>query len=77
MPETEGVKVPLAWLLDRVLNLKGFSAGGARLFEKQPLVIAAKKGTPSSDLLELAQKVIEKVKENFSIEIEPEVKIIK
>jgi UDP-N-acetylmuramate dehydrogenase len=77
MPETEGVKVPLAWLLDRVLNLKGFSMGGARLFEKQPLVVAAKKGTPSSDVLELAQKVIEKVKENFSISIEPEVKIIK
>ena len=77
MPETDGVKVPLAWLLDRVLNIKGLSVGGARLFEKQPLVIAAKKGTPSSDVLELAQKVIEKVKENFSISIEPEVKIIK
>ena len=77
MPETDGVKVPLAWLLDKVLALKGFAIGGARLFEKQPLVVAAKKGTPSSDVLELAQKVIEKVKENFSIEIEPEVKIIK
>lgn len=77
MPETDGVKVPLAWLLDKVLALKGFAIGGARLFEKQPLVVAAKKGTPSSDVLELAQKVIEKVKENFSISIEPEVKIIK
>jgi len=77
MPETNGVKVPLAWLRDRVLNLKGFSVGDARLFEKQPLVIAVKKNTSSSDVLKLADSVAQKVKENFSISIEPEVKIIK
>jgi len=77
MPETSGVKIPLAWLLDRVLNLKGFSVGGARLFEKQPLVVAAKKGTTSDEVIKLASVVTEKVKEKFSISIEPEVKIIK
>lgn len=77
MPETAGVKIPLAWLLDRVLNLKGFAVGGARLFEKQPLVVAATKGTSSDDVLALAHAVAEKVQENFSISIEPEVKIIK
>ncbi len=77
MPETAGVKVPLAWLLDHVLNLKGFTVGGARLFEKQPLVIAAKKGTASGDVLALAAVVMQKVQESFSISIEPEVKIIK
>lgn len=77
MPETDGVKVPLAWLLDKVLALKGFAMGGARLFEKQPLVIAAKKNTSSRDVLELADTVAQKVKENFFITIETEVKIIK
>lgn len=77
MPETDGVKVPLAWLLDKVLALKGFATGGARLFEKQPLVIAAKKNTSSRDVLELADNVARKVKENFFITIETEVKIIK
>ena len=37
LPESPGVKVPLAWILDKVLGLKGFAVGGARLFERQPL----------------------------------------
>src|SRR6185437_3970041 len=75
MPETSGVKVPLAWLLDHVLQLKGTSVGGARLYEKQPLVIAAKFGTHTSDVLALAEKVKQEVKEKFQISIEEEVKI--
>ncbi len=76
MPETAGVKVPLAWLLDHVLDLKGASVGGARLFEKQPLVIAAARNTSSNDVQELAEKVKREVKEKLHLEIEPEVKII-
>jgi UDP-N-acetylmuramate dehydrogenase len=76
MPETSGVKVPLAWLLDRALNLKGTTVGGARLFEKQPLVIVAKKNTPGSDVRMLAQKIKKEVQEKLHIEIEAEVKII-
>lgn len=76
MPETAGVKVPLAWLLDKVLSLKGTSVGGARLFEKQPLVIAAQKNTSSNDVRALAQKIKKEVKEKLQIDIEEEVKII-
>ena len=76
MPETEGVKVPLAWLLDKVLDLNGYHIGGARLFERQPLVIAAARNTSSSDVRALAKAVQEKVFENFAIQLEPEVKII-
>lgn len=76
MPETSGTKVPLAWLLDKVLGLKGASVGGARLFEKQPLVIAAQKNTPYSDVVMLAEKVKAEVKKKLQIEIEEEVKII-
>ncbi|MGC9602811.1 MAG: UDP-N-acetylmuramate dehydrogenase [Minisyncoccia bacterium] len=76
MPEIEGVKVPLAWLLDKVLNLKGVSVGGARLYEKQPLVIAAEKNTPANDVRMLAQKIKKEVREKLHIEIEEEVKII-
>ena len=76
MPETGGVKIPLAWLLDHVLRLKGMRMGGARLFEKQPLVIAAARGCSARDVRELAKQVQEKVFENFGMHIEPEVKII-
>ena len=76
MPETAGVKVPLAWLLDNVLKLKGASVGGARLFEKQPLVIAAKRNTSSSEVQALAEKVLHEVKNKFNLDVEAEVKII-
>ncbi|HUD02665.1 MAG TPA: UDP-N-acetylmuramate dehydrogenase [Candidatus Paceibacterota bacterium] len=76
MPETTGVKVPLAWLLDHALNLKGATVGGARLYEKQPLVIVAKKNTPASDVYTLAQKIKKEVQEKLHIEIEEEVRVL-
>lgn len=76
MPETDGVKVPLGWLLDHALNLKGFSVGGARVFEKQALVISAEQKTSAHDVRELASLIQKKVFEKFQIKIEPEVKII-
>lgn len=76
LPESSGTKVPLAWLIDRVLNLKGLAVGGARLFERQPLVIAVARGTPAADVRALAGKVTSKVQEKFGINIEPEVKIL-
>src|SRR3989344_5086871 len=48
-----GVKVSLAWLLDRALGIKGLSVGGARLFERQPLVISASRDAHSRDVAEL------------------------
>jgi UDP-N-acetylmuramate dehydrogenase len=71
-----GVKISLAWLLDKGLGLKGFAIGGARLFEKQPLVIAAARGASADDVLQLAHTVKEKIKKEYGIDIEAEVKII-
>lgn len=76
MPETDGVKVPLAWLLDKQLAMRGYAHGGARLFEKQPLVIAAARGTPATDVRALAQEVVEKARDAFGISLEPEVRVI-
>ncbi len=70
------VKISLAWILDHALKLKGFSVGGARLHEHQPLVIVAEKNTPSNDVLKLVSYVQEKVKKEFEIEIEKEVVVI-
>lgn len=71
-----GVKVSLAWLLDHALEVKGLSVGGARLFERQPLVISASRTARSRDVTELAQKVAQLVQDKLKITIEPEVKII-
>ncbi len=76
MPETSGMKVPLAWLLDHALNMRGTSVGGARLFERQPLVIAAQKNSSSEDVKKLGALVQEKIRTAFGVEIEPEVRIV-
>lgn len=76
MPETNGIKVPLGWLLDHALNLRGYAVGGARLFEKQALVIAAAQGTSAHEVKELVNTVQKKVFEELKIKIEPEVKIL-
>ena len=52
------------------------SEGGARLFEKQILVIVAQHHAPSGDVKKLAERVQKKVFEEFKIKIEPEVKIL-
>jgi UDP-N-acetylmuramate dehydrogenase len=76
MPETTGVKVPLAWLLDKVLQVKGMNVGGARLFERQPLVIAASRDASAADVIELKEKIKTLAKEKLDLEIEEEVSII-
>ncbi len=76
MPEAEGVKVPLAWLLDHALSMKGLQMGRVRLFEKQPLVIVAENNCTAREVRDLAEHVSKKVFETFGIELEPEVKII-
>jgi UDP-N-acetylmuramate dehydrogenase len=76
MPESANVKVPLAWLLDKVLHFNGLRLGKARLFERQPIVITADRGATPADVRALAEHVRSAVRERFGFEIEEEVKII-
>lgn len=76
VPETANSKVPLAWMLDKVLHLNGFRLGKARLFEKQPIVITADRGCSAADVRELADQVRTEVRERFGFEIEEEVKVM-
>jgi UDP-N-acetylmuramate dehydrogenase len=69
----EGVKLPLAWLLDHVLGLKGYTNGRARLFEKQPLVIVAERGASALEVESLAREVEMRVANELSIILTREV----
>jgi UDP-N-acetylmuramate dehydrogenase len=77
-PETDPlyIKVSLAWILDKVLNLRGFSNGSAtvRLFERQPLVLVAEPGATAADVDALANEVAHRVFTATSIRIEREVR---
>lgn len=70
----QGIKVPLAWILDRALDLRGFSMGRARLFENQPLVLVTEPGATAQDVNALADAVAEKVFAATGIAIEREVR---
>jgi len=70
------VKIPLAWILDKVCNFKGLTHKGARLFEKQPLVLIASRGTPTSDVLALVSEVEREVYKKTNILIEREVEYV-
>ncbi len=67
------VKLSLAWLLDHALSLKGFSMGGARLFERQPLVIATDASATAHDVDALAREVALRVHDAIGVTIEREV----
>ncbi|MSR71001.1 UDP-N-acetylmuramate dehydrogenase [Candidatus Kaiserbacteria bacterium] len=71
-----GTKLSMAWLLDHALGVKGMAVGGARLYERQPLVIVASRTARSADVQELAEKIKALAKEKLYLEIEEEVRII-
>lgn len=72
MPEG-GVKIPLAWLLDNILKIKGMKEGGAFVWEKQALVIATDKDATAHDIYVLAEKIKNKVKKEINLDINFEV----
>ncbi len=70
-----GVKVPLAWLFDRVLSLKGMRQGKAFVWHTQPLVIAAESGACSKDVYTLASRMALALREKTGIIVAPEVRL--
>ncbi len=74
-PQEEGVKIPAAWLIDK-LGWKGKKQGGAQVYEKQPLVLVNTGTAVPEDVMRLAAAITESVKEQFDIEIYPEVNYI-
>ncbi|MEK7511111.1 MAG: UDP-N-acetylmuramate dehydrogenase [Patescibacteria group bacterium] len=76
-PITGGIKIPLAYILDQVLGLRGYRNGKARLFEVQPLVLVADRDATRADVDALADDVTKKVFDATEILIEREVRDIK
>lgn len=76
-PQADGrVKLSLAWLLDHALHAKGMREGGARLFEKQPLVIATDSSATARDVVALAHTIKDLAKQTLFLDLEEEVRIL-
>jgi UDP-N-acetylmuramate dehydrogenase len=72
-PVAGQVKIPLAFILDKFLGMRGYRKGDAFLFGNQPLVLVADKGARARDIDALAQEIEMRVREATGIEIEREV----
>jgi UDP-N-acetylmuramate dehydrogenase len=81
--EEEGLtKVPAGWLIEQCgprpgeASWKGYKIGNIGVHEKQALVLVNYGGATGREILELANKIIESVKEKFGLELMPEVNLI-
>jgi UDP-N-acetylmuramate dehydrogenase len=73
-PESDNkVKVSLGWILDKVCNMKGLCIGNVCTYEKQALVLVAKPGATSEEIVNVAKNIMNTVKEKTGIDIEGEV----
>jgi len=70
-----GIKIPAAWLIEQC-GWKGKSLGGARCYEKQPLVLVNAGNATPEDIINLASAICADVKAKFNITISPEVNYI-
>lgn len=72
-PQADGVKIPLAFILDRVLGLRGYREGAVALFERQPLVLVTDAGATADAVDVFAQTIATRVHDATGIVIEREV----
>lgn len=69
------MKLSAAWLIDHA-GMKGFSIGGAQVWEKQPLVIANTGGATASEVAEVAEAVRSAVRRKYFVDLKPEANYI-
>ncbi len=75
-PDAEGmVKVPAGWLIEQA-GWKGWRDEHVGVYEKQALVLVHYGGGKGRDIVELAQRIQDSVKQKFGIQISPEVSFV-
>ncbi len=70
------VKIPLAWILDHVCGFRGVKIGEVGTYKSQALVLINYGNATANDIVNLAQKMVDKVYAETSIEIFPEVEYV-
>ncbi len=71
-----GVKIPLAWILDTVLHMRGFKVGSVYLNEHSPLVLMVHLPATAVEIETFAGIISERIKNTTGIIIEKEVCVL-
>jgi UDP-N-acetylmuramate dehydrogenase len=71
-----GYKIPSAWLIERVANMKGVREGDVGTWPTQPLVLVNYGEASYSDLHNFSEKIIQKIYDETGIKIEREVNMV-
>lgn len=74
--DSERVKIPLAWVIDKVCSMKDFKIGNVGTYKNQALVIVNYGGATTKDVDEFAKRIEVEVKNKTGLEIEREVESI-
>jgi UDP-N-acetylmuramate dehydrogenase len=76
-PQEDGsVKTSAAWLMERAGVKKGEAIGGAAISDHHVLALTNRGGATSDELVELARSAQAKVKKEFGITLEAEVRLV-
>lgn len=78
-PVPGGVKVPAAWLIERAGwkgQRRGPGAGTHGVHDRQALVLVHHGGATGGELRQLAEEIIASVRQQFAVELHPEVNIL-
>lgn len=68
------VKLAAGWLIDQA-GLKNMRVGGAGVHQRQALVLVNVNNATGEDILTLARQVQKQVRQRFSVDLEPEVRL--
>jgi UDP-N-acetylmuramate dehydrogenase len=76
-PLSDGqVKIPLAYVLDKICHIKGLKYGKVGLYDGQPLVLVNLGGATAQEIKRFAQTIVETVKNSTGLDVECEVEEI-
>jgi UDP-N-acetylmuramate dehydrogenase len=71
-----GIKIPLGWFFEHVLQLKGVRSGAVEAWRAQALVIAAHPGATSEEIKNFVAHITDRAKKELQIDIVPEVRVL-